>query len=107
LATCAPLALIVGLQHLPPEQRAVLVLRDVLGFHSEDVAAMLETTEPLVNSLLRRARAPFESRLPAAGREQAPLPDSKLERDIVVRFADAVEAADFDALVALLTDDPG
>jgi len=99
------LAFIVGLQHLPPQQRAVLVLRDVLGFHAGEVAEMLETTEPSVNSLLRRARAAFESRLPAAGRERAPLPDSKPERDIVGRFADAVEAGDIDGMVALVTDD--
>jgi RNA polymerase sigma-70 factor (TIGR02960 family) len=99
------LAFIVGLQHLPPQQRAVLVLRDVLGFHAGEVAEMLETTEPSVNSLLRRARTAFDSRLPAAGRERAPLPDSKLERDIVGRFSDAVEAGDIDGMVALLTDD--
>ena len=99
------LAFIVGLQHLPPQQRAVLVLRDVLGFRAAEVAEMLDTTAPSVNSLLRRARAAFESRLPAAGRERAPLPGSKLERDVVGSFADAVEAGDVDALVALLTDD--
>jgi RNA polymerase sigma-70 factor (ECF subfamily) len=99
------LAFIVGLQHLPPQQRAVLVLRDVLGFRAGEVADMLETTEPSVNSLLRRARGAFESRLPAAGRERAPLPSSKLERDILGRFADAVEAGDIDGMVALLTDD--
>jgi RNA polymerase sigma-70 factor (TIGR02960 family) len=99
------LAFIVGLQHLPPQQRAVLVLRDVLGFRAGEVAEVLETTEPSVNSLLRRARAAFDSRLPAAGRERAPLPNSKPERDVVGRFADAVEAGDVDAMVALLTDD--
>ena len=99
------LAFIVGLQHLPPQQRAVLVLRDVLGFHAGEVAEMLETSEASVNSLLRRARAAFGSRLPAAGRERAPLPNSKLERDIVGRFADAVEAGDVDGMVSLLTDD--
>jgi RNA polymerase sigma-70 factor, ECF subfamily len=99
------LAFIVGLQHLPPQQRAVLVLRDVLGFRAEEAADMLDTTATSVNSLLRRARAAFESRLPAAGRERAPLPNSRLERDIVGRFADAVEAGDIDGMVALLTDD--
>ena len=99
------LAFIVGLQHLPPQQRAVLVLRDVLGFRAAEVAEMLETTEASVNSLLRRARAAFDSRLPATGRERAPLPNSKLERDLVGRFADAVEAGDVDGMVALLTDD--
>ena len=99
------LAFIVGLQHLPPQQRAVLVLRDVLGFRAGEVAEMLDSTEQSVNGLLRRARAAFESRLPAAGRERAPLPNSKLARDVVGRFADAVEAGDIDGMVALLTDD--
>ena len=99
------LAFAVGLQHLPPQQRAALVLRDVLGFRAAEVAEMLDTTEPSVNSLLRRARSAFESRLPAIGRERAPLPNSKLERDLVGLFADAVEAGDIDGMVALLTDD--
>jgi RNA polymerase sigma-70 factor (TIGR02960 family) len=99
------LAFIVGLQHLPPQQRAVLVMRDVLGFRSREVAQMLETSEASVNSLLRRARAAFESRLPATARERAPLPGSKLEREVVGRFADTVEAGDIDGMVALLTDD--
>jgi RNA polymerase sigma-70 factor (TIGR02960 family) len=99
------LAFIVGLQHLPPQQRAVLVLRDVLGYRAGEVAEMLDTTEASVNSLLRRAREAFESRLPASGRDRAPLPNSKLERDIVGRFAETVENGDIDAMVALLTDD--
>jgi RNA polymerase sigma-70 factor (ECF subfamily) len=99
------LAFIVGLQHLPPQQRAVLMLRDVLGFRAGEVAEMLDSTEASVNNLLRRARAAFESRLPAAGRDRAPLPNSKVERDVVGGFADAVEAGDIDTLVALLTDD--
>jgi RNA polymerase sigma-70 factor (TIGR02960 family) len=99
------LAFIVGLQHLPPQQRAVLVLRDVLGYRAGEVAEMLETSEASVNSLLRRARAAFDSRLPATGRERAPLPNSKLERDIVGRFAETVETGDIDGMVALLTDD--
>jgi RNA polymerase sigma-70 factor (TIGR02960 family) len=99
------LAFIAGLQHLPPQQRAVFVLRDVLGYRASEVAEMLETSEASVNSLLRRARAAFESRLPASGRERAPLPNSKRERDIVGRFAEAVEAGDVDGMVAMLTDD--
>jgi RNA polymerase sigma-70 factor (ECF subfamily) len=99
------LAFIVGLQHLQPQQRAVLVLRDVLGYRAAEVAEMLETSEPSVNSLLRRARSAFESRLPATERERAPLPNSKLEREIVGRFAETVENGDIDAMVALLTDD--
>jgi RNA polymerase sigma-70 factor (TIGR02960 family) len=99
------LAFVVGLQHLPPQQRTVLVLRDVLGYRAGEVADMLETTEASVNNLLRRARAAFESRLPATGRERAPLPNSKLERNIVDRFAENVENGDIDAMVALLTDD--
>src|SRR6476661_54423 len=66
---------------------------------------MLETSEASVNNLLRRARAAFETRLPATGRERAPLPNSKLERDIVGRFAETVENGDIDGMVALLTDD--
>jgi RNA polymerase sigma-70 factor (ECF subfamily) len=99
------LAFIVGLQHLPAQQRAVLVLRDVLGYRAAEAAEMLETSEASVNSLLRRARAAFESRLPATGRERAPLPNSKLERDVVGRFAETVETGDVDEMVALLTDD--
>jgi RNA polymerase sigma-70 factor (TIGR02960 family) len=99
------LAFVAGLQHLPPQQRAVLVLRDVLGFRAAEVAEMLQTSEPSVNSLLRRARAAFETRLPAVGRERVPLPNSKLERHIVGRLADAFEAGDIAGVVALLTDD--
>jgi RNA polymerase sigma-70 factor (TIGR02960 family) len=99
------LAFVVGLQHLPPQQRAVLVLRDVLGYRAAEVAGMLETSDASVNSLLRRARAAFGSRLPATGRERAPLPDSKRERDVVGRFADTVQNGDIDGMVALLTDD--
>ncbi len=99
------LAFVVGLQLLPPQQRAVLVLRDVLGYRASEVAEMLDSSEASVNSLLRRARAAFDTRLPASGRERAPLPDSRLERDIVGRFAESVESGDVDGMVALLTDD--
>ncbi len=99
------LAFVTGLQHLPPQQRAVLVLRDVLGFRAAEVAEILDTSEAAVNSLLRRARAALESRLPGARRERAPLPNSRRERDLVGQFANAIEDGDVDTVVALLTDD--
>jgi RNA polymerase sigma-70 factor (TIGR02960 family) len=99
------LAFIAGLQRLAPQQRAVLVLRDVLGYRASEVAEMLDTSAPSVNSALRRARAALETRLPAGGRERAPLPSSSREREIVGAFADAVEGGDTDSIVALLTGD--
>ncbi len=98
------LAFVIGLQRLPPRQRAVLVLRDVLGYRAGEVAEMLDTSETAVNGALQRARAALDARLPI-GRERAPLPRSRPERELVGRFADAFERGDVDALLALLTDD--
>jgi RNA polymerase sigma-70 factor (ECF subfamily) len=83
----------------------VLVLRDVLGFRAAEVADILGGSEASVNSALQRARAAFETRLPAGDRERAPLPNSPRERELVGRFADAFESGDVDGIVALLTDD--
>jgi RNA polymerase sigma-70 factor (TIGR02960 family) len=99
------LAFVTAVQHLPPRQRAVLVLRDVLGFRSSEVADMLDSSEASVNSALQRARATMEGRLPGPDRERAPLPRSARERDIASRFATAFAGNDIDAVVALLTDD--
>jgi RNA polymerase sigma-70 factor (TIGR02960 family) len=99
------LAFIIALQHLPPRQRVALVLRDVLGFRTAEVAEMLETGEASVKGALQRARAAVEERLPAAGRDRAPRPNSTGERRLVGRFADAFQAGDVDELVSLLTDD--
>jgi RNA polymerase sigma-70 factor (ECF subfamily) len=99
------LAFIVALQGLPARQRAVLVLRDVLGFRTAEVAEMLDTGEVSVKGALQRARAALRKRLPGADREHAPRPDSAGERRLVGRFADAVESGDVDGMVALLTDD--
>ena len=99
------LAFIVALQRLPPRQRAALVLRDVLGFHTAEIADMLDTGEASVKGALQRARAALEARLPAADRERAPRPNSASERQLVGRFADAVQSGDIDEIVALLTDE--
>ena len=99
------LAFIVALQALPPRQRAVLVLRDVLGFRTAEVAEMLDSSEASVKGALQRARAALRERLPDADRERPPRPDSARERRLVGRFADAVESGDVDEMVALLTDD--
>jgi RNA polymerase sigma-70 factor (TIGR02960 family) len=100
------LAFVTALQVLPPRQLAVLVLRDVLGFHANEVADMLSSTVESVNSALKRARGSLQLRLPAtADRETAPAPESAAEKAIVAKFVNAWESADLDALVALLTDD--
>src|SRR4249920_61109 len=100
------LAFVTALQVLPPRQLAVLVLRDVLGFHANEVAEMLDSTSDSVNSLLKRARAGLQRRLSTgADREPAPAPDSPSEEATVAEFVRAYENGDLDALVALLTDD--
>jgi len=100
------LAFVTALQVLPPRQLAVLVLRDVLGFHANEVADMLDSTIESVNSLLKRARAGLQRRLSTgADHEPAPAPDSPSEKATVAEFVRAYESGDLDALVALLTDD--
>jgi RNA polymerase sigma-70 factor (ECF subfamily) len=99
------LAFLVALQQLPPTQRAVLVLRDVLGFRAVEVANILDTTENAVTSALKRARGTLARELPGPDRESAPLPNSGRERRIVDDFSRAFQAGDVDAVVAMLTDD--
>jgi RNA polymerase sigma-70 factor (ECF subfamily) len=100
------LAFVTALQILPPRQLAVLVLRDVLGFHASEVADMLDSTIESVNSALKRARAGLQRRWPpAADLAPSPAPGSRSEDAIVAKFVRAWESADLDALVALLTDD--
>jgi len=99
------LAFVTALQHLPPRQRAALVLRDVLGFRAAETAAILSCTVDAANNLLKRARATMASELPPGGRDQAPLPGSAREQQVTARFADAFEHGDVEAVVALLTDD--
>jgi RNA polymerase sigma-70 factor (TIGR02960 family) len=100
------LAFVTALQLLPPRQRVVLVLRDVLGFRASEVALMLETTDESVTSALKRARVALNRRLAeSSGREPAPAPNSPAEHELVERLTLAYESDDLDGLVALLSDD--
>jgi RNA polymerase sigma-70 factor (TIGR02960 family) len=96
------LSFVAGLQHLPPQQRAVLVLRDVLGFPAAEAAGILGTTQAAVNSALIRARAGLR---PDRDPHDVPVPRSAAEAATVDRFVSAFERFDLDELVALLTDD--
>jgi RNA polymerase sigma-70 factor (ECF subfamily) len=99
------LAFMAALQRLPPRQRAVLVLRDVLAFRAAEVAEMLGVTEASVNRALHRAREALERAVPPGQRDVAPLPGSRAERQLVGRFTAAFEAGDVPGVVALLSDD--
>ncbi|GAB2846668.1 sigma-70 family RNA polymerase sigma factor [Actinoallomurus bryophytorum] len=99
------LAFVTALQLLPPRQLAVLVLRDVLGFHANEVAEMLDSTVESVTSALKRARGGLRRQRPATDREPPPASGSTDEDAIVAKFVSAYASADLDALVALLTDD--
>jgi RNA polymerase sigma-70 factor (TIGR02960 family) len=100
------LAFVTALQHLPPLQRAVLVLRDVLGFHASEVARILDTTEESVTSALKRARSALRRRLPSSGEHKPPPPpNSAGEQELIERLTHAYDVGDVESVVALLTDD--
>lgn len=99
------LAFVAALQVLPPRQLAVLILRDVLGFRANEVAAMLDSTLEAANGALKRARASLHRAWPAVTPRAIPKSDSSAEAAIAARFARAYGSGDLDALVALLTDD--
>jgi RNA polymerase sigma-70 factor, ECF subfamily len=100
------LAFVVALQHLPPLQRAVLILRDVVGFSAREAAEVLVTSVPAVTSALQRARATAQSRLPARSQQVAlrSLGDERI-RILAERYADAMERGDADLLVSMLASD--
>ena len=99
------LAFVVALQHLPPLQRAALILREVAGFSAKEIAGLLSTSEPAVNSALQRARA-AQSRLPARSQQMTlrSLGDDRV-RALAGSYADAIEAGRTDVLVKMLTAD--
>ncbi len=95
------LGLLTAIQQLPGRQRAVLILRDVLGWTSPEVAELLETSVAAVNSALQRARATIDERLPAAG----PAPAVDDERELLHRYVQAFAEDDVEGLVAILRED--
>jgi RNA polymerase sigma-70 factor (ECF subfamily) len=100
------LAFVAALQHLAPRQRAVLILRDVLGFSGAEVAEALETTPKAVYSALQRAHRTVDEQLPAPGQQQTlrTLGDARV-RALVERYIDAWEQGDIDAVVSMLAQD--
>jgi RNA polymerase sigma-70 factor (ECF subfamily) len=100
------LAFVAAIQHLPPRQRAVLILRDVLGWSAKDTASLLEASIGSVNSALQRARATLRDRLPERRTEWArSVKPSEEERELLRRYMDAHERADADGLAELLRED--
>jgi RNA polymerase sigma-70 factor (TIGR02960 family) len=100
------LAFVCALQVLPPSQLAVVILRDVLDFSAKEAANMLDTTVQSANGALKRARANLKRQLPPVGeRESGRASGPRSEDALVAKFVSAYEAADLEALVALLTSD--
>jgi RNA polymerase sigma-70 factor (ECF subfamily) len=100
------LAFLVAIQHLPARQRAVLILRDVLGWPASDTASLLDATVASANSALQRARATLRRHLPANRFEWSQSADARAhERTMVHRYMDAAERGDTAAIVALLHED--
>jgi RNA polymerase sigma-70 factor (ECF subfamily) len=93
---------IAALQRLSGRQRAVLVLRDVLGFHADETAAMLDVSVDAVKSALKRARAALDGEMPET--LKPPAPQSAEEQELLARFAEAFVADDIDGVVALVTE---
>ncbi len=97
------LAFIAALQHLPPKQRAVLVLRDVFRWKAQEVAELLETSVASVNSALQRAHATLETAELSDGEPLRPMDDG--QRTLLNRYVDAFERYDMDSLTSVLRED--
>jgi len=96
---------VAAIQHLPPRQRAALMLRDVAGFSARETAELLGTSVPAVNSGLQRARGRLRERLPSR-RDEWPRPDTRAEeREVARLYLEAIERRDFVALAALVHED--
>jgi RNA polymerase sigma-70 factor (TIGR02960 family) len=104
-AEAISVAFVTALQLLPPRQRAVLILRDVLGYRASEAAEILDCTEESVTSALKRARAALQHQRSRSADHGPPPPGSAREQELVRRFTDAYQAGDVPAVVALLTDD--
>lgn len=100
------LAFLVALQHVPPRQRAVLLLRDVMGWTAPETARLLEMSVPSVKSALQRGRSTLRAHLPGHRLLwTGPTDPTEQERDLLQRFIDANERGDMDALTAMLHED--
>jgi RNA polymerase sigma-70 factor (ECF subfamily) len=99
------LAFLAAIQHLPPRQRAILILRDVLDWSAGQTAASLETTVPSVNSALQRAHATLAKHLPSRMETRSPAAVSASEQALLEGLIEAWERADASALAALLRED--
>ncbi len=100
------LAFLVAVQHLPPRQRAVLILRDVVGWSAAETAELLAMSVPAANSALQRARSTLRENMPAERTEWAPGTETGArEREVLQRFIEATERADMATLRALLRED--
>jgi RNA polymerase sigma-70 factor, ECF subfamily len=96
------LAFIAALQHLPPQQRAVLILRDVLKWQASEVAELLDTTVAAVNSALQRAHATMAAKRPSMSTDE---PSDEAQRQLLARYVDAFERYDIEALTTLIAED--
>lgn len=103
--TTHELAYVAAIQLLPPRQRAVLILRDVLGWSASETAQTLDLTAPAANSALQRAHTRMREQLPQRRLDWSTVQPTAQERDLLLRFIDVHERADVAALISLMRED--